>query len=174
MGATDGSFHLSLFCWHFLSVSDYFCFSMGVTDGLFHFSLFLGLVFTFCFRVFCIQYEGGSSLALVQRTKFFLKYQGHILVAAEPIKLDLDLEDIPDPGEVQQVMLLWRKQSFCWKPVWSSPKWDLLPSSCSVCRLLSRTVESAVLPELRMLKAKGAAGLMFSEGDMSLDGSLSL
>ena len=38
-------------------------------------------------------------------------------------------------------------------------QWDLLPSSCRVCRLVSRTVESAVLPELiRMLKAKAAAG----------------
>ena len=55
------------------------------------------------------------------------------------------------------VMLLWRKQSFCWKPVWSSPKWDLPPCSCSVCRLVSRTVKSALLPELRMLKAEAAA-----------------
>ena len=38
-------------------------------------------------------------------------------------------------------------------------KWNLLPSSCSVCRLVSRTVKSAMLPELRMLKAKAAAGL---------------
>ena len=38
-------------------------------------------------------------------------------------------------------------------------QWDLLPSSCTVCRLVSRTVESAMLPELiRMLKAKAAAG----------------
>ena len=31
-------------------------------------------------------------------------------------------------------------------------QWDLLPSSCTVCRLVSRTVESAVLPDLRRLR----------------------
>ena len=31
-------------------------------------------------------------------------------------------------------------------------QWNLLPSSYTVCRLISRTVESAVLPELRRLR----------------------
>ena len=72
-------------------------------------------------------------------------------------------------------------------------KLDLLPSSCTTCRLVSRTVRSAVLPELiRLMKAKAAAGsdilaaaerfaaridekpptLTFSESNMSLARSL--
>ena len=39
--------------------------------------------------------------------------QGRILGAVEPVKLDLDLEDFPEPG----VRQLWRKQGFYWKPV---------------------------------------------------------
>ena len=84
--------------------------------------------------------------------------QGRILGAAEPVKLDLDLEDIPDPGSdaaVEETKLLLEASviEFC------ETQWDLLPSSCTVCRLVSRTVESAMLPELiRMLKAKAAAG----------------
>ena len=80
---------------------------MGAIYSLFYLSLFLGLVFTFfiCFRIFCIQYGGGSFLALVQRTKFFFK--------RIPRELDLDLGDFPEPG----VRQLWRKQGFYWKPV---------------------------------------------------------
>ena len=90
---------------------------------------------------------------------FLVTGQGRILGAAEPVKLDLDLEDIPDPGSdaaVEETKLLLEASviKFC-----ETHKWDLLPSSCTVCRLVSRTVESAVLPELiRMLKAKAAAG----------------
>ena len=64
-------------------VSDYFCYSMGAINSLFHSSLFLGLVFTFfiCFRIICIQYGGGSFLALVLRTKFFFK-QGLLMKAS--------------------------------------------------------------------------------------------
>ena len=51
-------------------------------------------------------------------------------------------------------------------------QWDLLPSSYTVCRLISRTVESALLPEFRGL------GLLlvwtFSEVNMSWNCSLSL
>ena len=72
-------------------------------------------------------------------------------------------------------------------------KLDLLPSSCSVCKLVSRTVKAAVLTELvKLMKAKAAASsdipaaaegfatrvdekspiLTFSDSDMSLLGSL--
>ena len=51
-------------------------------------------------------------------------------------------------------------------------QWDLLPSSYTVCRLISRTVESAVLPELRRLRLLLVR--TFSEGNMSWDCSLSL
>ena len=72
-------------------------------------------------------------------------------------------------------------------------KLDLLPSSCTVCRLVSRTVRGAILTELvKLMKAKAAASsdipaaaerfttridekpptLTFSDSDMSLAGSL--
>ena len=94
-------------------VSDYVCYSMGVINSLFHSSLFWGLVFTFfiCFRIICLQYGGGSFLALVLRTKFFFMWI--------PRELDLDLGDFPGPG----VRQLWRKQGFYWKPVWVSLEW---------------------------------------------------
>ena len=41
-------------------------------------------------------------------------------------------------------------------------QWDLLSSFCTVCRLISRTVESAVWSELRLLLVQ-----MFSEVNMS-------
>ena len=39
-------------------------------------------------------------------------------------------------------------------------QWDLLPSSYTVCRLISRTVESAVLPELRRLRLLLVRGVL--------------
>ena len=73
----DSQFEVS-FLLHYsvTSVSDYFCFSMGATDGWFHLSLFLGLVFTFFHLFQSILYTvwRRKFLALVQRTKFFLKW----------------------------------------------------------------------------------------------------
>ena len=110
---------------------------MGAIDSLFHLSLFLGLVFTLfiCFRIFCIQYGGesfwlqfrelsssssGSSAGtrgpfslLREQEGGRVTDQGRILGAAEPVKLDLDLGDFPEPG----VRQLWGKQGFYWEPV---------------------------------------------------------
>ena len=160
---------------------------MGATVRLFHLSLnfldwkFLGLVFTFfiCFRIFCIQYGGGSFLALVQRTKFFFKWilsrdQGphqpsagagrgashrsrmhsRSSRAGQARLGSRGLSRARSEAAVEETRLLLEASmiEFC------GTQWDLLSSSCTVCRLVSRTV-SAVLPELiRMLKAKAAAG----------------
>ena len=52
-----------------------FCDSMGAIISLFSLvSIFRTCVYIFiCFRIICIQYGGGSLLALVLRTKFFFK-----------------------------------------------------------------------------------------------------
>ena len=57
-------------------ISDYFCYSMGVIISLFSLvSILRTCVYIFiCFRIICIQYGGGSFLALVLRTKFFFKW----------------------------------------------------------------------------------------------------
>ena len=51
-------------------------------------------------------------------------------------------------------------------------QWDLIPSSYTVCRLISRTVERAVLTELRRLRLLLVRA--FSEANMSWNCSLSL
>ena len=107
---------------------------MRATDGSLHLSFFWNLCYIFiCFRIFCIQYGGGSLLfrelssssdgssvetrgfigLLQQQEGVRVSGQGHMFGAAGPVKLDLDLEDFLEPG----VRQLWRKQGFYWRPL---------------------------------------------------------